>query len=136
MRKYALFCKVLCKRRVIDLMIPYYDKDYHCPIEYTLNLIGGKWKLLILYHLMNDKIKRYGELKRSVVGITHKMLAQQLKELEADGLVVRNEYHQIPPKVEYSLSERGITLLPVLGSLYKWGKKNMKGNVSSDADIG
>lgn len=97
-----------------------------CPIEYTLNAIGGKWKLLILYHLMNDGVKRYGELKKSIKGITHKMLSQQLKELEISKLINRKEYQQIPPKVEYSLSDKGVTLLPILGMMYDWGKVNMK----------
>lgn len=101
------------------------DQNHTCPIEYTLNVIGGKWKLLILFHLMTDRIKRYGELKKVITGITHKMLSQQLKELENDGLIVRREYHQVPPKVEYSLSERGVTLLPVLEVLYNWGKSNL-----------
>ncbi len=96
-----------------------------CPIEYTLNVIGGKWKLLILYYLMTDRVKRYGELKKSINGITHKMLSAQLKELEIAGIILRNEYHQIPPKVEYSLTQKGVTLLPILGMMYDWGKENM-----------
>jgi DNA-binding HxlR family transcriptional regulator len=95
-----------------------------CPIEYTLNIFGGKWKLLILYYLMTDKVKRYGELKRSITGITHKMLSSQLKELENEGIILRKEYHQIPPKVEYSLTQKGATLLPILGAMYEWGKQN------------
>lgn len=95
-----------------------------CPIEYTLNIFGGKWKLLILYYLMTDKVKRYGELKRSITGITHKMLSSQLKELENEGIIHRKEYHQIPPKVEYSLTQKGATLLPILGAMYEWGKQN------------
>lgn len=103
-----------------------YDNDYGiCPIEFTLNVIGGKWKILILYYLMTDKVKRYGELKRSISGITHKMLSVQLKELESEGLILRKEYHQIPPKVEYSMTQKGATLLPILGMLYDWGKENM-----------
>lgn len=106
------------------------EENGTCPIEYTLNVIGGKWKLLILYYLMTDKVKRYGELKRSIAGITHKMLSTQLKELESDGIILRNEYHQIPPKVEYSLTQNGVTLLPILGMMYDWGKVNM--NVSHE----
>lgn len=98
----------------------------HCPIGYTLKAIGGKWKLLILYYLMRDKVKRYGELKRAITGITHKMLSQQLRELDSEGLIDRKEFRQIPPKVEYSLSEKGLTLLPILGMMYKWGSRNMK----------
>jgi DNA-binding HxlR family transcriptional regulator len=102
-----------------------HGKDDVCPVEYTLKAIGGKWKLLILFHLMNDRVKRYGELKKAIKGITHKMLSQQLKELETDGLVIRKEYQQIPPKVEYFLSENGVTLLPIIGMMYDWGKVNM-----------
>lgn len=101
------------------------NKNKKCPIEYTLNAIGGKWKLLILYHLMIDKVKRYGELKKSITGITHKMLSFQLKELENFELINRKEYQQIPPKVEYSLSEKGVTLLPILGMMQEWGEKNI-----------
>ncbi len=97
----------------------------NCPIEFTLNVIGGKWKLLILYHLMTNKVMRYGEIKSSIVGITHKMLSQQLKELESAGLISRTEYPQIPPKVEYSFTEKGVTILPILGMMYQWGKENM-----------
>ena len=96
-----------------------------CPIEYTLNTIGGKWKLLILYNLMISEVRRYGELKRNITGITHKMLSFQLKELENYGLINRKEYHQIPPKVEYSLSDKGVTLLPILGMMHDWGEKNI-----------
>ena len=101
------------------------DKKNVCPIEYTLNAVGGKWKLLILFHLMIGEVKRYGELKRNITGITHKMLSSQLKELKKYGLIYRKEYHQIPPKVEYLLSEKGVTLLPILGMMYDWGEKNI-----------
>jgi DNA-binding HxlR family transcriptional regulator len=103
----------------------HHGKGDVCPVEFTLKVIGGKWKLLILFYLMNDRVKRYGELKKAIKGVTHKMLSQQLKELEAYGLVNRKEYRQIPPKVEYSLSEKGVTLLPIIGSMYDWGKANM-----------
>jgi DNA-binding HxlR family transcriptional regulator len=101
------------------------DPNHTCPIEYTLDIIGGKWKLLILYYLMTEKVQRYGELKRCVTGITHKMLSIQLKELEKAGIISRKEYPQIPPKVEYSLTEKGVTLLPILGMMYDWGVKNI-----------
>jgi DNA-binding HxlR family transcriptional regulator len=96
-----------------------------CPIQFTLNLIGGKWKLVMLWHLSIDGVMRYGEIKKSLSEITHKMLSQQLKELEADGFVHREEYHQIPPKVEYSLTDLGKSLLPILQSIFNWGKDNM-----------
>jgi DNA-binding HxlR family transcriptional regulator len=101
------------------------DIESKCPIQYTLNLIGGKWKLVILWHLSIDNVLRYGEIKKSLSAITHKMLSQQLKELESDGLIHREEYHQIPPKVEYSLTDLGKSLLPVLQSIFNWGKDNM-----------
>jgi DNA-binding HxlR family transcriptional regulator len=101
-------------------------RTHICPIEYTLDSIGGKWKLLILYYLMVDGVKRYGELKKSINGITHKMLSQQLKDLETDGIILRKEYHQIPPKVEYMLSGKGATLLPILKLMYDWGSENLK----------
>ncbi len=101
------------------------EKNESLPIEYTLSVLGGKWKILILYYLMTEKVQRYGELKRNVTGITHKMLSMQLKELENEGLISRREYRQIPPKVEYSLTPSGTTLLPLLEQMYDWGKENM-----------
>lgn len=94
------------------------------PFEYSLSLINGKWKLNILFWLWRKEIMRYGEMKKSLQGITHKMLSSQLKELESDSLIIRNEYPQIPPKVEYSLSELGKSLMPVLHELCKWGQLN------------
>ncbi|SHF46127.1 winged helix-turn-helix transcriptional regulator [Caloramator proteoclasticus] len=101
------------------------EKTYNCPVEYTLSIIGGKWKTVILWHLSNNEVLRYGELKRLVNGITHKTLSNQLKELEADGLINRKEYYQIPPKVEYSLTEKGKGLMPILKAPCEWGSKNM-----------
>lgn len=98
---------------------------FNCPVEYTLSIIGGKWKPVILWHLASDGVKRYGEIKKSLNGITHKMLSTQLKELEADDLIHRKEYHQIPPKVEYSLTQKGKTLIPILKIMCEWGKENM-----------
>lgn len=101
------------------------DKERRvCPITYTMETICGKWKILILHLLHVDGVKRYGELKKDIGIITHKMLSQQLKELETDGLVHREEYHQIPPRVEYSLSEKGKTIIPVLCMMSEWGEKN------------
>ena len=100
-------------------------KKYRCPVEYTLEAIGGKWKPLILWSLVQDKVKRYGEIKKSIDGITHKMLSQQLKDLESKGLVHREQYNQIPPKVEYWLTEKGQTLVPILKAMCQWGSENM-----------
>jgi DNA-binding HxlR family transcriptional regulator len=94
-----------------------------CPVETTLSVIGGKWKALILWHL-RDQIKRFGELKRLMPGITQKMLAQQLREMEKDGLVKRKIYPQVPPKVEYSLTDCGKSLCPILDMMGEWGSKH------------
>jgi Predicted transcriptional regulators len=102
------------------------NQNHICPIEHTLGVIEGKWKLLILYYLMTDKLKRYNELKRCINGITHKMLSLQLKELENSGIILREVYPQNPPKVEYSLTQKGATLLPILGMMYNWGIENME----------
>jgi DNA-binding HxlR family transcriptional regulator len=95
------------------------------PFEYTLSLIGGKWKLHILFCLLRKDNMRYSELKKALLGITHKMLSNQLKELEADALIIRHEYPQVPPKVEYYLSERGKSLMPTLHELCAWGGKHI-----------
>ncbi|WP_258296887.1 winged helix-turn-helix transcriptional regulator [Paenibacillus peoriae] len=94
------------------------------PFGYTVSLIGGKWKMVIIYLLAENRIVRFNDLKRQIGAITYKTLSSQLKELEADGLVNRKEYPQVPPKVEYSLTDKAETLLPVLEGLCEWGTKN------------
>lgn len=94
------------------------------PFGYTMSVIGGKWKMVIIYLLAENQPVRFNELKRQIGTITFKILSSQLKELEADGLVKRKEYPQIPPKVEYSLTDKAETLLPVLEELCEWGAKN------------
>jgi len=91
------------------------------PFTYAMSLIDGKWKMHILFWLLKKEPLRYGELKKRLGRITHKMLSTQLKELEKDGLINRKEYPQVPPKVEYRLTEKGISLMPVLNSLCQWG---------------
>ena len=91
-----------------------------CPIERTLGVIGGVWKVLILRELLSET-RRYGSLHRSISGVTHKMLTQQLRELERDGVVRRKVYHQVPPKVEYSLTPLGFELAPILKAMHGWG---------------
>lgn len=98
---------------------------YNCPLEYTQKLIGGKWKPIILWYLSTKGIMRYGALKRSLVKISDKMLSQQLKELEADKLIHRNQYPEVPPRVEYSITEKGKTLLPLLEIMHNWALENM-----------
>lgn len=94
-----------------------------CPCEYALRYIGGAWKILIVVILDRAKIHRYGELKRVLRGITHKMLAQQLREMERDGLIARTVYAEVPPKVEYQLTPLGETLRPVIDAMWTWGKQ-------------
>ena len=92
--------------------------------SYTLSLINGKYKMTILYTLMEFSVVRFNELQRYIKGISYKTLSVMLKELEADKLIIRKEYPQIPPKVEYSLSERGRSLMPILDMMCEWGDKN------------
>jgi len=101
-------------------MMKYNNIEYHCSMELTLDVIGGKWKPLILWHLREDTL-RFSELRRKLLHITQKMLTQQLRALEASGLVNRLIYTQIPPKVEYSLTDAGKSLLPILKTMSQWG---------------
>lgn len=95
--------------------------SYHCPVEATLELIGGKWKALILWHL-TGKTLRYSQLHRLLPDATHKMLTQQLRDLEENGLITRRVYPEVPPRVEYSLSPFGETMYPILDAMCNWGK--------------
>ncbi len=97
------------------------------PVGVTLRVIGGKWKLLILWHV-KDKPIRFGKLMKEMRGITQKMLTQQLRELEADALVKRNVYAEIPPRVDYVITDYGKTLEPVLESLSLWGENHIEKN--------
>lgn len=101
-------------------MICFGNNIYHCSMELTLSIIGGKWKVLILWYLGKEKM-RFNELQRKLQYITPKMLTQQLRELEQDHLITRKIYQQVPPKVEYSLSKEGESLLPILCTLNQWG---------------
>lgn len=103
-------------------------------VQATLKILGGKWKILILWHL-KDKARRYSELKRLMPEITEKMLIQQLRELENDGIVNRKVYSDIPPKVEYSFTDYGRSLEPVLKALCEWGQEHLK-RVEADGDGG
>ncbi len=98
-----------------------------CPVEITIQLIGGKYKAIILWHLMNNTL-RYSELHRRIPKATDKMLAQQLRELEKDGLINRVVYPVVPPKTEYSLTDFGRSLTPILDELCNWGKNYMENN--------
>jgi len=96
---------------------------FNCPFELTIELIGGKWKGLILWHLLDKKVLRNGEMLRLMPRITQKMLTQQLREMEENGLVRRVIYEQVPPKVEYSLTPHGEALRPILDMMITWGSK-------------
>lgn len=92
-----------------------------CAVEATLQLIDGKWKGVVLYHLMESGMLRFNGLRRLLPNVTQRMLTAQLRELEADGLILRKVYPEVPPRVEYSLSPRGQTLAPVIMALKRWG---------------
>ena len=104
---------------------------YNCPVDATIDLIGGKYKAVILWHLTDDR-KRFSELKRLIPKATEKMLIQQLRELECVGLIIRTVYPVVPPKVEYSLSDFGKTIIPVLQAMCSWGEEYLSStNISS-----
>jgi len=96
------------------------NKFYNNPVELVLDVLGGRWKMPILWRL-KARAWRYGELKKDLGKITHKMLAEQLRELERDGLISRKVYGEVPPKVEYALTKKGKTAVPLIKSLRKWG---------------
>jgi DNA-binding HxlR family transcriptional regulator len=99
-------------------------KKYHCPVEASIDVIGGKWKPLILWAL-RDGTLRFSQIEDALRGITQKMLTKQLRELEQDGMVSRKVYAQVPPKVEYSLTASGGSLIPVLDMLCAWGEEHL-----------
>lgn len=101
--------------------------------SYTLSLINGKYKMVVLYTLMEFGVVRFNEMKKYIGAISYKTLSATLKELEADKLVHREEYPQIPPKVEYSLTERGKSLIPILDGMCEWGEKNRLPKRGSEA---
>ena len=105
------------------------DSEYNCPVEATIDVIGGKWKCLIIHHLI-DGTKRFNQLRRLIPAITQRMLTSQLRELEADGIVNRKVYAEVPPKTEYSLTKLGKTLDPVLWAMHDWGNVYIKGKQS------
>ena len=99
------------------------NKVIHCEVEDTLKILGGKWKVLILRELLKGT-QRFNEMSRSLEGITVKMLTQQLRELEKDGVIHRKVYPEVPPKVEYSLTPLGKSLNPVLQAMHEWAQKH------------
>ena len=99
-----------------------------CPVITTLAVIGGKWKPAILWELRQHRVRRFGKLKRSLPSITQKMLTQQLRELEADGIIRRKVYAEVPPRVEYTLTDYGATLTPILNEMAHWGQNHRSEN--------
>ncbi|AGH97117.1 winged helix-turn-helix transcriptional regulator [Micavibrio aeruginosavorus] len=95
------------------------EKSVSCPVEVTLAVMAGRWKILIIHQLV-DGPKRFNQLQRELGAITHRTLSQQLREMEEDGLVIRTDYGEIPPRVDYALSPRGMTLKPILRAMEKW----------------
>ena len=95
-------------------------KNYHCPVEAALDVIGGKWKPLILWAL-GDNVLRFNELQKALPGVNTKMLTKQLRELEEDGVITRKVYPEVPPRVEYAITDFGKTLIPILQALCNWG---------------
>lgn len=102
-----------------------HNKYQECPLYYTMSVLGGKWKWIILWRIFSSDVIRYNQLKEKLQPIAHKTLSQQLKELENSGLIHRKQYNEIPPKVEYSLTEEGKTLMPILYQMFEWGKEHM-----------
>ena len=102
-----------------------------CPIRNVLSRIGDKWSMLVLFTLENNECQRFKELQRNIPDISQKMLTATLKTLEADGLVRREAYAEVPPRVEYSLSDKGRSLLPLINNLLAWAIENMEGIITS-----
>ena len=97
--------------------------DNKCPAEFTLAMIGGRWKIPIIFHLLEGR-KRFTELARALHGVTQKMLTQQLRELARNGLVERKVFAQVPPRVEYSLTDLGMSIRPVVDAMCRWGEEH------------
>ena len=110
-------------------------QTYGCGLEAALAVVGGKWKPIVLWQLAQAP-RRFGELRRLVTGISEKMLIQQLRELEADGIVIRKDFQEIPPRVEYSLTEFGVSLGQALSPLCEWGREHTERIASKKAEAG
>ncbi len=104
---------------------PVYTYQYGCPVEATADIIGGKWKAVILYYLFKGP-KRFNELRRLLPEVTQRMLTRQLRDLELDGVVHREIYKEVPPRVEYSLTEFGVSLGPIIVQMLDWGEQYME----------
>jgi DNA-binding HxlR family transcriptional regulator len=107
------------------------DSDAGCPVEATLAVIGGKWKAVLIFHMMHGGTHRFAELRRKTHGISEQVLSRQLRELEADGIVFREAFAETPPRVEYSLTNYGTSLKPVTEAMCQWGKRHMASQTRS-----
>lgn len=105
-----------------------------CPIRYVLSIFGGKWKLPIVCILSNGTSLRYSTIKRKLNDITNVMLSQSLKELESAGIIIRKQYNEVPPRVEYTLTDKGKSILPLLGPVAKWAIVNMQNDIACNTD--
>src|SRR3954465_2717451 len=110
-------------------------QTYGCGLEAPLAVVGGKWKPIVLWHLAPET-RRFGELRRLVTGISEKMLIQQLREMEADGIGAREDFREIPPRVEYSLTPFGVSLSEALRPLCNWGREHMSRIANAKAEAG
>jgi DNA-binding HxlR family transcriptional regulator len=110
-------------------------QTYGCGLEAALAVVGGKWKPIVLWQLAQGS-RRFGELRRLVTGISEKMLIQQLREMEADGIVVRRDFREIPPRVEYSLTEFGVSLGQALKPLCDWGREHTERISKAKSEVG
>ena len=109
-----------------------YSSAGDCPVTATLEVIGGKWKPIILW-LLSKRTRRFSEIRRNLPTITQKMLTQQLRELELDGIIHREVYPQVPPKVEYRLTRKGKSFVPVIAAIREWGERNLGEPVLTEA---
>nr|WP_319377155.1 helix-turn-helix domain-containing protein [uncultured Methanoregula sp.] len=109
-------------------------KTYHCTVEAALDVIGGKWKPIILWHL-NGNVLRFSELQKGLPGVNSKMLTKQLRELEEDGVIRRTVYAEVPPRVEYAITDFGKTVLPILEALCIWGAHYLNSDKEGGEEI-
>ncbi|MBP2663357.1 MAG: yybR 2 [Firmicutes bacterium] len=113
-------------KKIVDVDETYAGEKLLCPIRYTIDVVGGKWKLPIICMLASGLPTRYSSIKRKLTGVTNMMLSQSLKDLEADGIVHREQYNEVPPRVEYTLTDKGKSIIPPLMKLAEWGAGHMR----------
>jgi DNA-binding HxlR family transcriptional regulator len=109
--------------------------DSECPLEHTLAIVGGKWKPMILFHLLRSKTLRFGELRRRIPMATQQMLTAHLRELESDGIILRTVYPEVPPKVEYRLTDVGLELIPVFNAMVEWGTRHKHSSFDTSLNV-